>query len=77
MYMVFLNEVESHAGEYCSYTGVGRSLRSVKVAGDIARTALRHSRKIGGSRKEPMWTGTPILGEVRITRNGRVIHQEY
>lgn len=74
MYVVSLLEVEGSGfpeHQYCTYSGKGIHKRSVKKAMDAARKALRRSYRTGGSRKDPMWTGTPTYDEVLITHNGK------
>ena len=75
MYSVKIIEVEGSGypnHEYCQYVGTGMS-RSPKTAMIMARRALRDSFVRGGSRREPMWTGTPVYAQVTILHNNRQI----
>lgn len=59
------------------YRGKGCHARSVKKAMEAARLDLRRSFLAGGSRGEyfdGMQWGTPVLSEIRITKNGKDIH---
>lgn len=76
---MFIATIVEHEGsgypnhEYCSYRGRAVHKRSAKKAMLMAQRALRHSYRAGGSRKDPMWTGVPILSEMKLTYNGRVL----
>ena len=59
------------------YSGKGCHARSVKKAMEAARLDLRRSFRAGGSRGEyldGMQWGTPVYSQVRIMKNGKVIH---
>ncbi len=73
MYTVIITEVEGSGypeHQYCRFVGTGMG-RSPKKAMIMARKELRKSFLRGGSRRDPLWNGTPVYAETKILRNGR------
>jgi hypothetical protein len=80
MYVVTLMAAQGSGApehQYCTYRGKGVSKKSVKKAVEAARTSLRRSYRSGGSLKDPMWTGCPVMDEVRITHNGKELVYDF